>query len=82
MTQLRRYEAGTSQPTLDVVRQLATALRVSADVLVFDDDERGPSDDLRSHFKAVGAVDDEERKIVKAVLDALLLKHDARHWSD
>ena len=27
VTQLRRYEAGTSQPTLDVLRRLATVAR-------------------------------------------------------
>ena len=32
--QVRRYEGGTSQPTLYVIKQLATALSVSADVLV------------------------------------------------
>jgi len=82
VTQLRRYEAGTSQPTLDVLRQLAKALRVSADVLVFGDDERGPDDDLRYHFEAISNLDDEERKVIKTVLDALLLKHEARRWSD
>ena len=34
--QIRRYEGGTSQPTLDVIRRLAIALGVSADRLVFD----------------------------------------------
>lgn len=42
VTQIRRYEAGTSQPTLDVLRALALALNVSADSLLFDDDERDP----------------------------------------
>ena len=31
VTQLRRYEAGASQPTLAVLRKLAVALSVSAD---------------------------------------------------
>jgi transcriptional regulator with XRE-family HTH domain len=42
VTQLRRYEARTNQPTLDVLRALAVALSVSTDALVFDPDERGP----------------------------------------
>ncbi|HVW84326.1 MAG TPA: helix-turn-helix transcriptional regulator, partial [Bryobacteraceae bacterium] len=45
--QLRRYEAGSSQPTLDVIRKIATALQVSADMLLFGKNERGPDDDLR-----------------------------------
>ena len=47
VVQLRRYEAGTSQPTLDVIRKLSTALQVSADMLLFGKDQRGPDDDLR-----------------------------------
>ena len=39
VTQLRRYEAGTTQPTLEVRRALAVALAVSADDMVFDPDE-------------------------------------------
>lgn len=50
-----RYEAGTSQLTLEVVRKFARALRVSADALVFDPDERGPDDDFRLHFEALSA---------------------------
>lgn len=81
VTQLRRYEAGTSQPTLDVVRKLARALRVSADALVFDPDERGPDDDFRLHFEALSQLDDEERNVIKSVLDGLLLKHEAKRWT-
>jgi transcriptional regulator with XRE-family HTH domain len=51
--QLRRYEAGTSQPTLDVIRRLATVLCVSADLLLFGTNERGPDEDLRLQFEAV-----------------------------
>ena len=54
LTQVQRYEAGSGQPTLDVVRRLAIALSVSADMLVFDPQERGPQDDdLKLIFEAV-----------------------------
>jgi transcriptional regulator with XRE-family HTH domain len=32
VVQLRRYEAGTSQPTLDVIRSMAVALGINADL--------------------------------------------------
>ena len=51
VAQIRRYEAGESQPTLDVIRKLAIALSVSADMLVFDKDERGPDDDLKLQLR-------------------------------
>ena len=78
VSQLRRYEAGQSQPTLDVIRKLAVALSVSADLLVFDKDERGPDDDLRLQFEAVGRLDPHERSLVREVLDSIISRHDAR----
>ncbi|MDJ0766647.1 MAG: helix-turn-helix transcriptional regulator [Myxococcota bacterium] len=81
-TQLRRYEAGTSQPTLDVLRALATTLRISADVLLFDETERaGLDDELKPHLEALSNLDQEERKVAKDVLEALLLKHEAKRWA-
>ena len=56
------YEAGTSQPTLDVIRGLSTALQVSADMLLFGKDERGPDDDLRLQFEAVSRFNEEEKR--------------------
>lgn len=80
VTQLRRYEAGSSQPTLDVLRKLAVALRVSADALLFGEDERGPDEELRYQFEALAQLDPEEKAVVQSVLEGLLLKHDARRW--
>lgn len=40
--QLKRYEAGSSQPTLDVIRKLAMALGVTSDQLLFGKDEPVP----------------------------------------
>lgn len=80
MLQVHRYETGVSQPTLEVIRKLAVALNVTADELIFDKDERGPDDDLRLQFEAVSHFDGEERKVVKSVLDGLILKHEAKRW--
>jgi len=52
---LKGYEAGTSQPTLDVIGNLATALRLSAGELLFGRDQvgHGGRDDFpRLQFKA------------------------------
>lgn len=78
--QLKRYEAGSSQPTLDVIRKLAQALSVSADELLFGKDERGPDDDLRLQFEAVSRFDPEEKQVVRSVLEGMILKHEARRW--
>jgi transcriptional regulator with XRE-family HTH domain len=73
---LKRYEAGRAQPTLPVLRNLAVALGVSADVLLFDKDERGPIDEiLRLQFEAVSRLPKEEKRIIQALLDGMIVKH-------
>lgn len=81
VTQLRRYEAGTSLPTFEVLRAMARALRVSADVLLFGDAERGPDQEFRPHFDAISRLSAHERQVIKDVLEGLLLKHDAKRWA-
>lgn len=76
--QIRRYENGASQPTLEVIKRMAIAFSVTTDELIFDDGERGPSDDLKLQFERVSQFDPEEKKIVKALLEGLILKHEAR----
>ena len=78
VAQIRRYESGETQPALDVIRRLSIALHVSADMLVFDPDERGPDDELRLQFEAVSKFDPEEKKIVKALLEGMILKHETK----
>ena len=78
VSQIRRYENGQTQPTLDVIRKLAISLGTSADLLVFDKDEREPREELRQQFDALNHFDDEEIKIVKTLLESLILKHNAK----
>jgi transcriptional regulator with XRE-family HTH domain len=81
VVQLRRYESDASQPTLDVIRNLAVALSVSADLLLFGKDERGPDNELRFQFEAVSRFDAEDKKAARAVLDGLILRHEAKRIS-
>lgn len=81
ITQMKRYEAGTSQPTLEVIRKMSQALRVSADELLFGKTERGPDEDLRLQFEAISRFNEDEKKVVRSVLEGLLLTHEARKWS-
>jgi transcriptional regulator with XRE-family HTH domain len=78
LTQLQRYESGASQPTLDVLRRLAVALSVSADVLLFDQSERGPDEALKLKFEALRQFDQDERRIAEGVLDSLIVQHQAK----
>ena len=62
-------------------RIIHEALSVSADELIFDENERGPQDDLRLQFEAVSKFTAEEKKVIKSVLEGLILKHEAKRWS-
>lgn len=73
--QVHRYESGASQPTLGVIRRLAIALGVSADMLVFDDKERGPSEALRYQFETVSRLPEHEQDVVRGLLDAVIVKN-------
>lgn len=77
LIQLRRYEAGSSQPTLDIIKRLAVALGVSSDALLFDSDERGPDEELRYRLEAIRQFDPDDKRVAKAVLDGLILKNQA-----
>ncbi len=79
--QIRRYESGNSQPTLDVIRRLAMALSVTTDELVFDKDERQPDEDLLLQFEAVKRLDPDEKYLVLELIKGILLKHDAKRWT-
>lgn len=78
VNQIKRYEAGTAQPTLDTLVKLAKELHTTLDDLVFGEDHRSPSDDLKLQFEAVSLFDEEDRKIAKALLESLILKHNAK----
>ena len=81
ITQIQRYEKGVVQPTLDVLRRLAVTLSVSADLLVFDKDERGADDELKLEFEAISQFDTEEKAVVKKVLQGLIIQHQSKFWS-
>jgi transcriptional regulator with XRE-family HTH domain len=74
LSQLKHYEAGTSQPTLKVLRKLDVVIGVSTDVLLFDQDERGPDEDLKLQFEVLSALSPKEKQVAKAVLEAMIAK--------
>jgi transcriptional regulator with XRE-family HTH domain len=78
--QIRRYEAGELQPILDVIRKLAIAFNVSVDVLIFDEHERDPEQELRLQFEGISMFSKEEKRVAKTVLEGLILKHEAKRW--
>lgn len=78
LTQVQRYENGSSQPTMEVIRRLAIGLTVSADLLLFDQEERSPDERLKLQFEAIKQFDPEDRQIVEGMLEGMILKHQAK----
>jgi len=69
INQIRRYETGASQPTLEGLIKLAKALHISLDELVFDDNQRGPSDKrMKLLFEAVEGLAEEEQNIIRELI--------------
>jgi len=81
VNQIRRYEAGNAQPSLEALKKIALAMNITIDSLVFDDGERDPDEDLRLQFEALSQFSPEEKKIARAVIEGLILKHDASRFS-
>jgi transcriptional regulator with XRE-family HTH domain len=77
VSQLRRYEAGSSSPTLEVLRKLSIALSVSADTLVFDA-ERNTDQELRLQLEATQRLTPQDKELVKRFINGLLLNHEAK----
>lgn len=78
VNQIRRYESEHAQPSMEALKKIALGLSVSLDTLVFEDRERGPDDDLRLQFEAVSRMPDEDKRIVKALLDGMIVKYQTK----
>lgn len=58
--------------------KLARVLHVSLDNLVFEEGERGPGEDLRLQFEAISHMPPEEKQIIKALLEGMIIKHQTK----
>lgn len=56
LTQVRHYESGEAQPSLDILKRIAVTFNVSADWLIFQDGKREPQDELK--LEAVKQMDE------------------------
>ena len=76
----KKYEKGHVEPSLEVLKKIATTLHISADFLLFDEHEREPEADLILQFEAVKALPANEKMIIKEVIDSLIIKYQTRRW--
>ena len=78
--QIKRYEAGSSEPSAEALRKIARTFAISTDWLLFEEGERAPSDDLALQFEAVQQLSDEERAVIREVVESLIIKYQSRRW--
>ncbi len=74
---LSRYERDLTQPSIEVVKKIAKALEISIDALVFGEanNEGNLSDnELISLFKNIENFSNEDKTIVKTLIDAFITK--------
>jgi transcriptional regulator with XRE-family HTH domain len=78
VTQIKRYESGATQPSLEALKKIALSLGVTTDFLLFDEDERGPDDELRLQFDVIARLDEEERRVIRELIDGMIIKYQAK----
>jgi transcriptional regulator with XRE-family HTH domain len=88
-SQLHRYEAGSAQPTLDVVRRLCVALSVSADLLVLGEDHASGGRNLGAFAERLGTaletasyLSEHEQSVVAEVIEVFVTAHVAKEKSN
>lgn len=82
VNQVKRYEAGTAQPSLEAIKKIAVAFSVSIDSLLFAEHERGPDEELKLQFEAVSRMTPSEKRTIRELLEGMILKHEARRWTE
>lgn len=80
ISQIRRYEADKSSPTLDAIVRLVKALGVSIDELAFGKMtgvavNRIIDRELLEQFEQISILDEEEKSAVKKILEGVIVKH-------
>lgn len=80
IAQIRRYEKGKSSPTLDVIKNIAKTLGVSADELLFDEGEgvaasRIMDKKLLEQFEMVSKLKPRDRETVMTIIDSMIIKN-------
>jgi transcriptional regulator with XRE-family HTH domain len=80
ISQMRRYEKGSSSPTLEVIKNLSLTLGISADELIFGNNEQIASSkildkELLHHFQMISHLKSHDIDVVKTVLESIIVKN-------
>jgi transcriptional regulator with XRE-family HTH domain len=77
--QIGRYETKGAQPPAETLKKIADALGVSPDFLIYgSSDEKVKTKltdaDLINQFKAIEGMDEEDKAVIKKLIDAFITK--------
>ncbi|MCU7929138.1 MAG: helix-turn-helix transcriptional regulator [Candidatus Thiodiazotropha sp. (ex Dulcina madagascariensis)] len=82
ITQVKRYEAGQAQPSLEVLKKIALAFNVTTDWLIFEAGERELPNNLQLKFEAVSQMSEEDQRAITSLIDGMILKHAASQLTE
>lgn len=80
IAQMRRYEKGSSSPTLEVIKNIAKTLSISSDELIFDEDEPGiprkvTDRKLLEQFEMISKLSPHDKDALETVLESMIIKN-------
>lgn len=80
IAQMRRYEKGASSPTLEVIKNMSRSLGVSADELIFDENEGVASARIidrkpLEQFEILSRLAPPDQEAVKIILESVIIKN-------
>lgn len=81
VTQIKRYESGSSLPSLEALKKISKTFRVTTDSLVFEEDELMPDVNLALQFRAIAGMPETEQSVIKQLLEGMIIKYEAERWS-
>jgi transcriptional regulator with XRE-family HTH domain len=84
--QIGRYEIKGAQPPAEALKKIAEVLDTTVDYLVSgDSDEKARTtlndDELLQQFKAVQQMDDEDKRVIKTMIDASISKRKVQQFA-
>jgi len=81
ITQVKRYEAGQAQPSIEILKKIATAFHITTDWLIFEEGERDLPNNLQLKFEAVSQMSEDDQHTIQSLIDGMILKHTANQLS-
>lgn len=80
IAQMRRYEKGSSSPTLEVIKNMARALGVPSDELIFDENEgvacaRIFDKRLLEQFEMLSRMNPHDKEAIMTIIEGMIIKN-------